>query len=249
MVALTDVQRELREFWDRDALAYDRSPSHALSDPVEAAAWRATLLRHLPPPPAAVLDAGAGTGAVSLLLAELGYRVTALDLSPTMLERAREKAERAGLRLEAVVGSAVEPPPGPFEAAVARHLLWTLPDPVAALRAWRSAARGGRLVVYEVVPGRGGAWARARQVATDAVRRALRVPHEHHGTYSEELLRSLPLARASSPAPFVQAVRRAGWRRVRLERLWDVEWARRAASHPVLGWLEAVPRFALLAEA
>lgn len=186
---------------------------------------------------------------MSLLLAALGYRVTALDLSPGMLERARQKAERAGLPLEAVVGSATQPPPGPFEAVVARHLLWTLPDPVAALRAWREAAPGGRLALYEAVPGRGGSWARARQAATDLLRWALRVPHEHHGTYSEELLRSLPLARASTPAPFVEAAQRAGWRRVRLERLWDVEWARRAASHPLLGWLEAVPRFALLAEA
>lgn len=244
-----DVHRELREFWDRDALVYDRSPSHAVSDPAEAAAWRAALLRHLPPAPASVLDVGAGTGALSLLLAEVGHRVTALDLSPAMLQRAQEKAGRAGLRLETVVGRATEPPPGPFDAVVARHLLWTLPDPVAALEAWRRVAPGGRLVLYEAVAGRGGLPAQVRRVATDAVRWALRVPHEHHGTYSEELLRSLPLSRASSPAPFVEAVERAGWRRVRLERLRDVEWARRAASHPVLGWLEAVPRFALLAQA
>ena len=76
-----DMEHRIQAWWDEDAGTYDRSPSHAASDPVEAAAWRTALLRSLPPAPAKVLDAGAGTGAMSLLAADLGYRVTALDLS------------------------------------------------------------------------------------------------------------------------------------------------------------------------
>ena len=45
---MSDVHDRLRRFWDEDAKTYDRSPSHAASDPVEAAAWRAILRRHLP---------------------------------------------------------------------------------------------------------------------------------------------------------------------------------------------------------
>jgi hypothetical protein len=41
----------------------------------------------------------------------------------------------------------------------------------------------------------------------------------------------------------------AGWSRLRIERLRDVEWARRLAAPPLLGALEAVPHFALLAQA
>jgi hypothetical protein len=48
---------------------------------------------------------------------------------------------------------------------------------------------------------------------------------------------------------YVEAVREAGWRSVRLERLRDVEWARRISSPILLGWLEMVPRFAVVAEA
>jgi hypothetical protein len=47
----------------------------------------------------------------------------------------------------------------------------------------------------------------------------------------------------------VNAVAEAGWRRIRIERLRDVEWARRIASPFPLGWLETVPRFAVVAEA
>ncbi|MBI4259013.1 MAG: methyltransferase domain-containing protein [Actinobacteria bacterium] len=241
------VHDRIRDFWDRDAATYDRSPAHALSDPVEAAAWRAVLRRHLPGEGLAVLDAGAGTGAVSLLLAELGHQVTALDLSPAMLDRARAKGR--GFEMEFRVGRADEPPPGPFDAVVERNMLWTNPDPRATLAAWRAVVRdGGRLLLLEGLHRRD-APGRARDLAAGAVRRALGVPPDHHGSYDREVLERLPLAGASSPGPLLEAVRAAGWRRVTIERLRDVEWARRLAAHPVLGPLESVPLFALGAEA
>src|SRR5439155_15565155 len=65
------VHAQLRRFWDDDAATYDHSLSHGLTAPAVAAAWRGLLARHLPPGPARVLDVGAGTGAMSLLAAEL----------------------------------------------------------------------------------------------------------------------------------------------------------------------------------
>ncbi len=72
--------------------------------------------RRCPEPPALVLDAGAGTGALSLLAAELGYDVTALDLSSGMLAEAERKAADRGLdgRMRFVVGSVTEPPERPL---------------------------------------------------------------------------------------------------------------------------------------
>ena len=130
---MTDTHDSIREYWDRDASFYDRSASHAVSDPLEAATWRAVMTQVLPEPPASILDAGAGTGSLTLLAAELGHRVTALDLSEGMLSKAREKAAARGLDVEFEVGSAMAPPAGPFDVVMERHLLWTMPDSVAAL--------------------------------------------------------------------------------------------------------------------
>lgn len=241
-----DVHGRLRAFWDEDASVYDRSASHSASDPVEAATWRAALLRHLPPPPARILDAGAGTGSISLLAAELGHEVTSLDLSPAMLEQAGRKARERGLRIQTVVAPATEPPPGPFDAVVERHLLWTTPDPVAALSAWRGVA--GRVVLFEGMWHLGGAVGWLRERATETLRRAFGVPHDHHGHYDEDLYASLPLSPMTA-AKLLGALQEAAFARARVERLWDVEWARRlTAPNPVLGRLESRPQFVVVAE-
>lgn len=246
---MAEVHDRIREWWDRDAHTYDHSASHAMTHPVEAAAWRAALERFLPAPPARVLDVGAGTGAMSLLAAELGHRVTSLDLSSGMLERARARAGEQGLDIEFVVGPAEEPPPGPFDAVIERHMIWTSPDPVRALRAWREVGPHGRLVLLEGTWGGSGLGHRIRDAALEVVRRVYRIPPDHHAPYDPRILAELPLARLTAPQPMIDAARDAGWRVVRLYRLRDVEWARRTVGPPLLGWLESVPRYAIVADA
>ncbi len=246
---MADVHHRIRDFWDADAHTYDSAKSHAISDPLEAAAWRQALRDALPEPGATVLDVGAGTGALSLLAAELEFRVTALDLSPGMLGHAERKAKERGLdeRMTFVVGSAAEPPAGPFDAIMERHVLWTLPDPVGALRSWRGVA--GSLVLFEGVWGQTDPATRAKDRAAHLLGRMMRTQPDHHAPYPEEVLAELPLARQSSPVPMIDAVREAGWRAVRIKRLRDVEWAAKLHEGWPLGWLEQRPRYALAADA
>jgi SAM-dependent methyltransferase len=186
---------------------------------------------------------------MALLIAELGHGVTALDLSPGMLAHAERKAAERSLPLQTVVGAATDPPDGPFDAVVERHVLWTTPDPVAALAAWRHVAPAGRLLLFEGVFARNGLAWRARGAAADVARRFHRIRHDHHAHYEPDLLASLPLAHARSPVPLLQAVSNAGWKAVRIQRLRDVEWARRIAAPWPLGWLETTPHFAVIADA
>jgi SAM-dependent methyltransferase len=247
--AQKDVHAWLRSYWDTDAATYDLAPEHVAQTAAQRAAWTAAVKRLLPPPPARVLDVGAGTGFLSLTLARLGHDVTALDISREMLARLRAAAEAESLEVEAVEGSAEEPPQGPFDAVVERLVLWTLPDPWEALRRWREVVPQGRLVSF------GGVWAsRDRLTALRGrirsyVRRARGNPPEHHAPYDAAVLRSLPLGYGPSPSALVDAVEAAGWRGVRLERLWDVEWAQSLALSPAERLLGVVPEFAIVADA
>lgn len=247
---MAHVHDRLREWWDVDASTYDASAGHAMTDPVEAAAWRAVLVRALPEAPARVLDVGSGTGALALLAAELGHDVTAIDLSAGMLERAREKAEARGHAVTFVHGPAEQPPAGPFDAVMERHVSWTLPDPVAAFRAWRSVTvPGGRLVLLEGSWAGEGPLARAKDAAARWIERAIGVEDDHHAPYPDEVLAALPLRGTTSPGPFIEAVWQAGWSRVRIARLRDVEWAVEARQPWPLGWLTHRSRYAIAAEA
>lgn len=92
--------------WDNAADTFDREPDHGLLDPVVRAAWDERLSGWLPDRPGDLLDLGCGTGSLSLLAAERGFRVTGVDLSPRMTERARAKL--AGTGAEVLTGDAAD---------------------------------------------------------------------------------------------------------------------------------------------
>ena len=50
-----------------------------------------------------LLDLACGTGRMALRMAELGYQVTGVDITPEMIEWARQKAAKQGLSIEWVV--------------------------------------------------------------------------------------------------------------------------------------------------
>ncbi|GAA1018033.1 SAM-dependent methyltransferase [Acrocarpospora pleiomorpha] len=154
----------IAEYWDAAAAGFDQEADHGLRDPQVRAAWAERLSSWMPAAPVDVLDAGCGTGSLSLLLAEQGHRVVGVDLSPNMAGHARRKLAAAGFDARILVGDAGDPPlEQDFDVVLSRHLLWTLPDPPATLRHWISMTRpGGRLVLVEGrwnTPGDGTAYA------------------------------------------------------------------------------------------
>src|SRR6476661_3695866 len=62
-----------------------------------------------------VLDVGCGTGVVAVTAARAGARVTGLDLTPELLERARENSQIAGVEIDWREGDAEELPFGDLE--------------------------------------------------------------------------------------------------------------------------------------
>ena len=101
-----------------------------------------------------VADLGCGKGAFLLPAAEaVGAegRVHGVDLAPAMVAAARAAAQAAGLaHVEVAVGDAQAPalPAEGFDVVGASLVLFFLPEPQAALAAWRELlAPGGRLGV------------------------------------------------------------------------------------------------------
>ncbi len=153
-VKLNDEKRlqESRQYWDNVAPSFDDDPDHGLRDPLILETWEAFLKKCLPYANASILDIGCGTGSLSVVLAELGHKVTGIDLSPSMISFAQAKAATRGLQIEFHVMDAVSPllPDRQFDVVVCRHLLWSLPEPRQVLQKWAEFLRPkGRLLLIE----------------------------------------------------------------------------------------------------
>lgn len=105
-----------------------------------------------------VLDAGCGAGTATILLAQRGYRITAIDASPEFVAHTRHRAAEAGCDglVEARVGNIEELrlPQGTFDGAVCGEVLEHLPDDLAGARAIASALRSGGTLAATVPAGK-----------------------------------------------------------------------------------------------
>ncbi|SDB58546.1 Methyltransferase domain-containing protein [Butyrivibrio sp. INlla16] len=99
-----------------------------------------------------ILDIGAGPGFISIILAELGYNVTAADFAESMLMEAKMNAgELAGnisFKQEDAMNLSFENES--FDVIVSRNLTWNLQDPEKAYSEWlRVLKRGGLMLVFD----------------------------------------------------------------------------------------------------
>lgn len=97
-----------------------------------------------------VLDAGCGSGRLTVALAQAGAKVTGVDTNVSQLDVARSRAADAGVELElleADFNSSLPFAGGAFDAVTSRLALMAAGDPVATLRELvRVLEPGGRIV-------------------------------------------------------------------------------------------------------
>lgn len=103
-----------------------------------------------------VLDVACGPGLLACAFARVARHVTGIDLTPAMLEQARELQRRQGLEnLTWQEGDALPLPyeDGCFSIVSSRFALHHFLDPLAALKEMRRVCRpGGRIVVADSAP-------------------------------------------------------------------------------------------------
>ena len=77
------------------------------------------------------VEFGCGTGTNAIYLAQQGFDVTAIDLAPTALARAEEKARAEGVRVRWVLADVLAPPPlEPFDLVLRSGLLSRRPPAI-----------------------------------------------------------------------------------------------------------------------
>ncbi len=151
---------QLETYFDRTAAAtWARLTSDAPVSGIRATVragrdrMRATLLSWLPEDlhGTRLLDAGCGTGALSVEAARRGAEVVAIDLSPTLVDVARDRTP-GGLHIDWRSGDMTDPALGRFDYVVGMDSLIHYRAPDMARVAAQLAALADRAVLFTFAP-------------------------------------------------------------------------------------------------
>jgi SAM-dependent methyltransferase len=142
-------EHDAAQHWETHAVEWTRWAR----EPGHDAFWsyRQQFREFVPAPGSSTLEIGCGEGRISRELTDLGHRVTATDISPSLLAA----AEEAGSAETYQVADAAALPfdDDAFDRVVAYNVLMDVPDmPAAVAEAARVLAPGGHLTVSIVHP-------------------------------------------------------------------------------------------------
>ncbi len=150
-----DILSENKMYWTGRASGYSEVNQTELGSG-QRQKWRdclrSEIARHFPAAAAdslRILEVGTGPGFFAILLAELGYDVTAIDLTPAMLAEAKKNAGALAERIRFMEMNAesLDFKEALFDVLISRNLTWNLPHPDAAYAEWARVLKPGGLLL------------------------------------------------------------------------------------------------------
>ena len=149
------ILEENREYWTGRAVGYSEVNRLELATQ-QRQKWSGCLHRAIArqfpdraPGSLRILEVGTGPGFFAILLCELGYDVTAIDLTPAMLAEAKKNAGKfAGkIRWLEMNAETLDFADASFDVVVSRNLTWNLPHPEKAYAEWARVLKPGGLLL------------------------------------------------------------------------------------------------------
>ena len=136
---MSQTLEQIRQYWNSRAEGYTLSNREELEDEHLIFLWEQQIRRALNGRICRhVLDVGCGPGFFSVLLARLGYEVTAVDYTENMLAEARKNAAHYGVDIDfrRMDAQKLDFEDGIFDLVISRNVLWNLEQPEQAYREW-----------------------------------------------------------------------------------------------------------------
>lgn len=146
----TDIVNELQEYWSQRSKGYSGSNLEELNSE-KRDVWLEILLENAPKgKELKILDLGCGPGFFSILMASAGHKVTAVDVTWSMLRQAKMNAKELGLDIEFAQIFNHELPfeDNTFDLIINRNVVWNIEKPQLAFKEWQRVLKSGGRTVY-----------------------------------------------------------------------------------------------------
>ena len=180
-----------------------------------------------------VLEIGTGPGFFAILLAKAGYRITAIDLTPSMLDEARRNAGELCdcIDFREMNAQALDFDDGTFDVILSRNVTWNLPEPEKAYAEWVRVLKPGGLLmnfdanwyVYLYDDVARIAWQKDREISMEEELEDYNVGDNFD--HMEEIARQLPLTHSKRPAWDIETLMKLGMSVQADPRIWERVWS------------------------
>ena len=137
---MTKLTNDVQVYWQERAKSYGKQHQNELIE-AEVSQWQSFIKKRLQEarrPIKKILDIGTGPGFLAIIIAKMGYDVTAIDLTDEMLTEAKANAIRHQVNINFRKMNALDLQfaPNEFDAIVTRNLTWNLDHPEQAYAHW-----------------------------------------------------------------------------------------------------------------
>lgn len=198
------MDKELLTYWDSQSKEYSDVNQEELETQIKSV-WTDLINQYRPDgQKLKVLDIGCGPGFFSILMAQQGHEVTAVDFSNEMIEQASCNVKKycpyGNISFRQMDAQQLEFQDETFDLVLSRNITWTLQDPKRAYSQWiRVLKTGGRMLNFD------GNWrlhyyhdylARlVKKAEQDCIRKGFEIlPDGHDHEHAGNALDNLPLA-------------------------------------------------------
>lgn len=151
---MTKLLQEIQTYWTNRAEGYSQVNQGELHSE-QKHKWQQTLLQYIPfkaNKNIKILDIGTGPGFFAIILAQLGFDITAIDYTKQMLLEAKQNAGKLSEQIDFQQMDAqnLNFPDKKFDVIVTRNLTWNLENPQQAYSEWyRVLKKDGVLLNFD----------------------------------------------------------------------------------------------------
>ena len=152
---MAQLLEQIKSYWSTRTEGYSEVNKKELEG-MQRKAWLEVLQEHFPQKDkrrSKILDIGTGPGFFTIILAEAGYQVTAVDYTEGMIQKAKENVQKeAGNLIERICFQRMDAQNLTFEnesfdVVISRNLTWNLEEPEKAYREWIRVLKPGGVMM------------------------------------------------------------------------------------------------------